>query len=75
MCSVRRRLAEECSLHLAFRWYLGYDLDEATPNHSVLSKARSRYGREVFEKFFEHVLLGVTSRNGKNRTLGVIERR
>ena len=51
-----RRLAEECSLHLAFRWYLGYDLDEATPNHSVLSKARSRYGKEVFEKFFEHVL-------------------
>jgi len=35
-----RRLAEECSLHLAFRWYLGYDLDEDTPNHSVLSKAR-----------------------------------
>ena len=31
-----RRLAEECSLHLVFRWYLGYDLDEATPNHSVL---------------------------------------
>ena len=51
-----RRLAEECSLHLAFRWYLGYDLDEATPNHSVLSKARSRYGKDVFEKFFEHVL-------------------
>ncbi len=51
-----RRLAEECSLHLAFRWYLGYDLDEATPNHSVLSKARIRYGREVFEEFLAHVL-------------------
>ena len=51
-----RRLAEECSLHLAFRWYLGYDLDEPTPNHSVLSKARSRYGRRVFEHFFEQVL-------------------
>ena len=51
-----RRLAEECSLHLAFRWYLGYDLDEPTPNHSVLSKARTRYGRQVFEGFFAHVL-------------------
>jgi transposase len=51
-----RRLAEECSLHLAFRWYLGYDLDEETPNHSVLSKARRRYGPEVFERFFQEVL-------------------
>lgn len=42
-----RRLAEECSLHLAFRWYLGYDLDEPTPDHSVISKARVRYGKEV----------------------------
>jgi len=51
-----RRLAEECSLHLAFRWYLGYDLDEDTPNHSVLSKARRRYGPEVFKRFFQEVL-------------------
>ena len=40
-----RRLAEECSLNLAFMWYLGYDLDETTPDHSVISKARSRYGQ------------------------------
>lgn len=51
-----RRLAEECSLHLAFRWYLGYDLDEPTPDHSVISKARVRYGKEVFEAFFQRVL-------------------
>jgi transposase len=51
-----RRLAEECALHLAFRWYLGYDLDEPTPDHSVLSKARARYGQAVFEAFFQRVL-------------------
>ncbi len=51
-----RKLAEECSLNLAFMWYLGYDVDEATPDHSVISKARSRYGRETFEKFFERIL-------------------
>ncbi len=51
-----RRLAEECSLHLAFRWYLGYDFGEATPDHSVLSKARARFGKVVFEAFFEQVL-------------------
>jgi len=51
-----RRLAEESALHLAFRWYLGYDLDELTPDHSVLSKARARYGPAVFEAFFQRVL-------------------
>ena len=54
-----RRLAEECALHLAFRWYLGYDLDEPTPDHSVLSKARARYGQTVFEAFFQRVLKAV----------------
>ncbi len=51
-----RRLAEEVSLNLAFMWYVGYDLDEPTPNHSVISKARARYGRDVFERFFDQVL-------------------
>jgi transposase len=47
-----RRLAQEVSLHLAYRWFLGYDFDEPTPDHSVLSKARARLGSEVFEEFF-----------------------
>lgn len=51
-----RKLAESCSLNLAFRWYLKYDFDEPTPNHSVLSKARARFGKEVFEQFFQRIL-------------------
>jgi len=47
-----RRLAQEVSLHLGYRWFLGYDFDVPTPNHSVLSKARARFGPEVFETFF-----------------------
>jgi transposase len=47
-----RRLAREVSLHLGYRWFLGYDFDVPTPDHSVLSKARARFGREVFEEFF-----------------------
>ena len=48
-----RRLMNEIQVNLAYRWFLGYDLDEATPDHSVLSKARSRFGMEVFERFFQ----------------------
>ena len=51
-----RRLAQDVSLNLAYRWYLGYDLDEETPDHSVISKARARYGKEIFESFFQRIL-------------------
>ena len=48
-----RRLMAEIQVNLAYRWFLGYDLDEAIPDHSVLSKARARFGMGVFERFFQ----------------------
>lgn len=47
-----RRLMQEVQVNLAYRWFLGYDLDETIPDHSVLSKARVRFGMDVFESFF-----------------------
>ena len=38
-------------------WFLGYDLDEEIPNHSVLSKARKKWGSEVFKSFFERIVV------------------
>jgi transposase len=32
---------------LDYMWFLGYGLDDTIPNHSVLSKARKRWGQEV----------------------------
>ncbi|HHW41070.1 MAG TPA: IS1182 family transposase [Syntrophomonadaceae bacterium] len=52
-----RKLAEECRLNMAFMWFLGYDIDETPPDHSILSKARSRFGRDVYEQFFNHVVM------------------
>jgi transposase len=37
---------------LDYMWFLGYGLDDAIPNHSVLSKARRRWGQEVFDTLF-----------------------
>jgi transposase len=51
-----RRLMETAPLNLAHRWYLGYDLDEPLPDHSSLSKIRSRYGVETFQRFFERIV-------------------
>ncbi len=50
------QLMELVNLNLAHRWYLGYDLDEAVPDHSSLSKIRSRYGVAVFQRFFEQIV-------------------
>jgi IS5 family transposase len=33
---------------LDYLWFLGYQLDDPIPNHSVLSKARKRWGKEAF---------------------------
>jgi len=51
-----RQLMREIQVNLAYRWYLGYDLDEDIPNHSVLSKARRRLGQGFFEQLFYFVL-------------------
>lgn len=37
---------------LDYLWFLGYGLDDEIPNHSVLSKARARWGEEVFRDLF-----------------------
>jgi transposase len=41
---------------LDWMWFLGYDLHEDVPDHSVLSKARSRWGVEAFRRFFERIV-------------------
>jgi transposase len=38
---------------LSVRWYLGYNLDESLPDHSSLTRIRTRYGLAVFRRFFE----------------------
>jgi transposase len=41
---------------LSVRWFLGYDLSEPLPDHSSLSRIRTRYGLEVFRRFFEAIV-------------------
>src|SRR5918911_987866 len=48
-----RQLIETARLNLAHRWYLGYALDEELPDHSSLTRIRTRLGVEVFRHFFE----------------------
>jgi len=51
-----RKLIATASLNLAHRWYLGYALDEALPDHSSLTRIRQRLGVDIFQCFFERIV-------------------
>ena len=51
-----RELMDTVPERLDWLWFLGYDLDSEIPDHSVLSKARQRWGVEVFQRFFERIV-------------------
>jgi len=48
-----RELVKIIPLRIDYLWYLGYGLEDAVPDHSVLSKARARWGEEVFKRLFQ----------------------
>ena len=50
-----RKLADYCADSLGIRLFLGYDIDEALPWHSTISRTRQLYGDEVFKQLFEQV--------------------
>ena len=52
-----RELMETIPERMDWLWFLGYDLDSTIPNHSVLSKARRKWGVDVFQSFFERIVL------------------
>lgn len=51
-----RELLRIVSERLDYMWFLGYGLDDEIPNHSVLSKARGRWGVDVFEILFTRIV-------------------
>ena len=54
--SSERRLLEEASLNMAYLWFIGYEIDEALPDHSILTKTRIRFGVDVYREFFHQIV-------------------
>jgi transposase len=48
-----RRLMREAQVNLAIRWFVGYALHEALPDHSSLTRIRQRWGAERFRRIFQ----------------------
>ena len=53
-----RRLMNEIQVNIAYRWFLGIDLDEAVPDHSTLSQLRRRKFNDsrIFEDVFDEIV-------------------
>jgi len=54
--SSERELMRIIAERLDYLWFLGYGLDDTIPDHSILSKARKRWGTEVFQRFFVQIV-------------------
>jgi len=67
-----REIAWRCADSLALRDFLGYALDEATPNHSSLCRIRQRLDVEVHEAVFSLVLEILSDRGLlRGKTIGI----
>jgi transposase len=51
-----RELMATLSERIDWLWFIDFDLDDDIPDHSVLSKARSRWGTAAFKHFFERIV-------------------
>ena len=53
-----RKIEKEIQVNIAYRWFLGVDLDERVPDHSTISQTRRRKfnSTNLFEDLFKEVV-------------------
>jgi len=53
-----RRIEQEIQVNMAYRWFLGLDIDDRVPDHSTISQNRRRRfnGENLYRRLFEHIL-------------------
>ena len=53
-----RKLEQELTVNIAYRWFLGIDFDERVPDHSTISQLRRRKfdGTTVFRDVFDEIV-------------------
>lgn len=63
-----RKLEQEIRYNIAYRWFLGLDLEDAVPDHSTISQNRRRrfHGNEIFRQIFEAIV-------GKCKDAGLVK--
>ena len=52
-----RRLEDEINYNLAYKWFVGLDLDEKAPDHYIFSaNRRRRFSSKIFEDILEEIV-------------------
>lgn len=53
-----RKLEKEIQVNLAYRWFIGYDIDGKIPEHSVISQTRRRKftNSGIFQDIFDEIV-------------------
>lgn len=41
---------------MAYLWFIGYEIDEPLPDHSILTKSRIRFGVDIYREFFHQIV-------------------
>jgi transposase len=54
--SSDRRIINTVSMRMDMLFFIGYNIDEALPWHSTLSRTRQLYGEDIFKELFKRVL-------------------
>jgi transposase len=62
-----RKLIREAQVNLAIRWFAGYRLHEALPDHSSLTRIRLRWGEERFRRIFQRTVQACRCWDGTGR--------
>lgn len=52
-----RKLEQEIKINIAYRWFLGLELEDAVPDHSTISQLRRRKFKDttIFQEIFDEV--------------------
>ena len=51
-----RELMETIPERLDWLWFFDYTIETTIPDHSILSKARKRWGEKAFRRFFQMIV-------------------
>ena len=51
-----RRLEDEIDYHIVFKWFVGLDIDQKSPDHSTMTRFRDRLGEEGFRRLFNRIV-------------------
>ena len=70
-----RRLVEEISLNLAYRWFCDIDLMQKVPEHSIFSQNRKRRFKDasIFREIFSEIVMQCIKQNIVSGEIGVAD--